>query len=320
MRRRELICLLAGAPVAWPFAASGQQPERIWQIGVLVPPNFIEAVRQGLRDLGYVEGRNIVIENWPFDSSDQLPAFAAELVALKVDVIVVGGSQAVRAAQQETRSIPIVIVASSDPVRTGFVASLAHSGGNTTGLSIVSPELSGKRLELLREIVPGLSRIVILSNPDDPSAKVTLPETETAANAFGMQVQSLETRTASDFDTAFASMTQTPPDAVVILPAPITSDHADRIAAFALKAKLPTISFDEHFPKAGGLISYGTSLNKSIRRSAVFVDKILKGANPGDLPIEQPTKFDLVVNLATAKTLGLTVPPSIFLRADEVIE
>jgi putative ABC transport system substrate-binding protein len=320
MRRREFITLVGGAAVAWPLAASAQQPARTWRIGVLIVPHRIEAVRQGLRDVGYFEGRNIIIDYRPIDKYDQLPALAAELVALKVDVIVAGGSQAVRAAQQATRSIPIVMTGSSDPVGTGLVASLARPGGNVTGLSIVSPDLSGKRLELLREIIPSLSRMAVLWNPDDPAAALSLRATEAAAKALGIELHSVAIRMASDFDSAFVSVTQARPEAFVILSAPIMAAYSERIAEFALRFKLPAIFVDEIFPKAGGLMSYGTSLDSSVRRSAIYVEKILKGANAGELPVEQPTKFELVINLKTAKALGLTLPPSLLARADEVIE
>jgi putative ABC transport system substrate-binding protein len=320
MRRRELITILGGAALVWPLGARAQQPARMPRIGVLVPPIRQDAIRQGLRDLGYVEGRNMLIEYRPADPPDQLPGFAAELVALKVDVIIAGGSQAVLAAQQATKTIPIVMGASSDPVGTGFVASLARPGGNITGQSLLSPELSGKRLELLKEVVAGLSVVAVLWNPDDPPAALSLRETQIAADTLGIKIESVMVRAPDDFDGAFSSAVKAHPQALIALPAPLMTIHAGRIADLALRDMLPSIALNSEFPQAGFLMSYGPNTQDLYRRATVYVDKILKGARPADLPVEQPTKFELVINLKTAKALGLTVPTSLLARADEVIE
>jgi putative tryptophan/tyrosine transport system substrate-binding protein len=319
MKRRGFITLLGGA-ATWPLAAWAQQRDRTRHIGFLGPERRLRKMQQGLGDLGYVEGKNFVVEYRPSDHADRLPGFAAELVALKVEVIVASGSLAVRAAQQATRSIPIVMTGSSDPVGTGFVASLGHPGGNITGLSLQSPELSGKRLGLLKEIVVGLSLVAVLSDPDDPPVVFSLRETKDAAEALGIELQFVEARRPEDFEGAFASLTRSQPGALVILPASIMTRHARRIAELALKSRMPAISYFREFPEAGGLISYGPNLDDSSRHAAIYVDKILKGTTPADLPVEQPIKFDLVINLRTAKAIGLAVPPSILAGADEVIE
>jgi putative ABC transport system substrate-binding protein len=320
VKRRDFITLLGGAAAAWPLAARAQQPNRIPRIGLLILEQRLEPFRQGLREVGRVEGQNIILEYRPFDRPDGLPALAAELVDLKVDVIVAAGSQAVRAAQRATRSIPIVMGAVSDPVATGFVASLAQPGGNITGLSLLSPELSGKRLELLKEIVAGVSRIAVLWDPDDPPAVLAMKETETAAQALGVTIHAVEARRPDDFDAAFAAATQVRSQALVVLSAAIMITYSARIAQLALWGRLPAIHFSSDFPKVGGLMSYGPHIDALYRRAAAYVDKILKGAKPADLPVEQPTKFELVINLKTAKALGLEIPDKLLALADEVIE
>jgi putative tryptophan/tyrosine transport system substrate-binding protein len=319
MKRRNFIALLSGA-AAWSLAARAQQPDRTRRIGFLGNERRLERMKNGLADLGYVEGRDIVIEYRPGDRADRLSGFAAELVALKVEVIVVTGSQAAHAAQQATQSIPIVMTGTSDPVGTGLVASLARPGGNITGLSLQSPELSGKRLELLKELVAGLSRVAVLSNPDDPPVVFSLRETRDAARAMGIELQFVEVRRPEDFDSAFASVTKGQSGALVVLPASIMTKHAQRIAELALDSRMPAISYFREFPEAGGLMSYGPNLGDLSRRAAVYVDKILKGIKPSDLPVEQPTKFELVINLRTAEALGLRVSHMILARADEVLE
>ncbi len=312
--------------LGWAAMAEAQQAKKVPRIGYLSlrPPGPFpsrEAFRQGLRDLGYAEGQNIVIEyRQAADRVDQLRAFAAELVNLKVEVIVTSGSQATRAAKEATSSIPIVMTSSSDPVGTGFVASLARPGGNITGLSLLSPDLSGKRLELLKEIVVGISRAAVLWNPDDPPAALSLKETEAAAQALGIKLQPLEVREPNDFDSAFISATKGRTGALIILPAPIMGTHAGRIADLALRSRLPAISYASEFPEAGGLMSYGANLSDLYRRAATYVDKILKGRKPADLPVEQPMKFELIINLKTAKQIGLTIPPNVLVRADKVIK
>jgi putative tryptophan/tyrosine transport system substrate-binding protein len=316
--RREFITVLSATALAWPLAACA--PKGMARIGFLGLERRLEKFRQGLGDLGYVEGRDIVIEYRPSDPADRLPGFAAELVALNADVIVAGGSLAVRAAQQATRTIPIVMTGTSDPVGTGFVASLARPGGNITGLSLQSPELSGKRLALLKEIIENLSRLAILFNPDDPAVVFSLRETEKAARASGMEISLVEARSGEDLDGAFALIAKIRPEALVILPASLMTRYAARIAELALNSKTPTISYFREFPEVGGLMSYGPSLDYSARRAAVYVDRILKGAKPSDLSVQQPTKFELVINLKTANALSLTVPKRLSARADELIE
>jgi putative tryptophan/tyrosine transport system substrate-binding protein len=316
--RREFITLLGGA-AAWPIAARAQQADRIRRIGMLVPSIRQDAIRLGLRDLGYVEGQNIRVEYRPAEPADRLPGLAAELVGLKVDLIVAGGSQAVLAAQQATKTIPIVMV-SSDPIGTGFVASLARPGGNITGQSMLTPELSGKRLELLREIVAGVSVVTVLADMNDPPVALSLRETENAANALGIRVELAAIRAPDDFEGVFASAVSKRPQALIVLPAPLMSIHAGEIAALALKHRLPSIGLNSEFPKAGVLLSYGADTYDLYRRTAIYVDKILKGAKPADLPVQQPTKFELVINLKTAKALDLTIPELFLARADEVIE
>jgi ABC-type uncharacterized transport system substrate-binding protein len=318
MKRRAFIAMLGGA-VAWPMAPTrAQQREPMRRIGVLAPTIHEAAIRRGLHELGYVEGKNIVIEYRPADRTGGIAGFAAELVGLNVDVIVATGSQAVRAALQATRNIPIVMSASSDPVGTGFVASLARPGGNVTGNSLLSPELSGKRLALLREIVAGLSRVAALWNPDDPPAVLSLKETEVAARQLGIELVSVEARVPDDFETAVASAMNVHAQALVIVSAPIMTIYAGRIAELARKHSLPAISNASEFPKAGGLMSYGPNIDDLC--AAVYVDKILKGAKPADLPVEQPIKFELVINRDTAKRLHLEISDKLLALADEVIE
>jgi putative tryptophan/tyrosine transport system substrate-binding protein len=316
--RREFITVLSATALAWPLAACA--PKGMARIGFLGLERRLEKFRQGLGDLGYVEGRDIVIEYRPSDPADRLPGFAAELVALNADVIVAGGSLAVRAAQQATPTIPIVMTGTSDPVGTGFVASLARPGGNITGLSLLSPELSGKRLELLREINKDLSRLAMLLNPDDPAVVFSLRETEKAARALGMEISLVEARRGEDLDGAFALIAKIRPEALVILPASLMTKYAARIAELALNSRTLTISYFRDFPEVGGLMSYGPSLDYSARRAAIYVDRILKGAKPSDLPVQQPANFELVINLKTAKALSLTVPKRLSAIADELIE
>jgi putative ABC transport system substrate-binding protein len=249
----------------------------------------------------------------------KLADLAAELVKLKVDVIFASGSESTRAARQASAAIPIVMT-STNPLGLGFIASLARPGGNVTGLSLMGPDISGKRLQLLQEIVPGLAKVALLLDPGDPGAEFSVKETQAAAEALSLKVAVLETRRSDDFDAAFRVAVKEGAQAVIPLPAPITTPNMKRIADLALGHRLPTMFFDDSLPKAGGLASYGVSLLAVSRRAAYYVDRILKGANPGDLPVEQPTKLDLVINLKTAKVLGLTVPPSLLATADEVIE
>jgi putative tryptophan/tyrosine transport system substrate-binding protein len=319
VRRRKFITLFGGA-VAWPLAARAQQPAPgKWRIGMLAPEIRQKPIREGLRELGYVEGQNLFIE-WRFDDRvDRLAAFATELVGHKPDVITASGTQAARAAQQATKSIPIVMVA-SNPIGNGLVESLAHPRGNITGLSLLTPELSGKRLELLRQASAKPSAIAVFYNPDDPPAVNALKETLDAARQTSLQVTAVEARTPSDIAPAFEKIAQTRPGALVILGSPLMSVQGGRIAQLALELKLPSIYWDPLFAKAGGLMSYGPNFDTIIKNLAPYIDKIFKGAKPADLPVEQPTKFELIINLKTAKALGLAIPPTLLALADEVID
>ena len=281
-----------------------------------------EAFRQGLRELGYVEGKTIVIEWRSAEGQlDRLPSLAAELVRLKVDVIVTGGPSATRPVKAATVTIPIVITNDSDPVANGFVASLARPGGNITGLSTLSPEIYGKQLELLKEIVPRLSRVAVLGDSAEPGHAQALRETERAARTLRVQLQYLDVRGPNDIETAFQAARTGRADAVLTLPSAVLFSHRKQVVDLAARSRLPAMYFSAPgFPADGGLISYGASLTDMDRRAATFVDKILKGAKPADLPIEQPTKFEFIINLKAAKQIGLTIPPSVLARADEVIQ
>ncbi len=310
--------------------ADAQQPKRIPRIGFLstVSPSAIaartEAFRQGLRELGYVEGKNIVIE-WRYAEGklDRLPALAAELARLKVDVIVTAGAGSTRAAKEATVTIPIVMTNVGDPIGSGFVASLARPGGNITGLSTLAPELSGKRLELLKEIVPRLSRVAVLGSSITPGNAQALREVELAAGALGVQVQYLDVQDPKgdpkDIETVFREARRGRADAVLVLATPVLSSHRAQVAELAVKNRLPAIYGSSENTDVGGLMAYGVSQNDLARRAATYVDKILKGAKPADLPVEQPTKFELVINLKAAKQIGLTIPPNVLARADKVI-
>ena len=280
-----------------------------------------EAFRQDLRELGYIVGQNIVIEwRYAHRKRDRLPALAAELVRLKVDVIVALNPPAARAAKNTTTTIPIVVRISSDPVRSGFVASLARPGGNITGLWSISGELIGKRLELLKEMVPGLSRVAVLWKPGRRRGGVRFKKIEVAARALGVQIQSLEARDPGEFQGVFEAATRERAGALITLRNPVIVRHRKRIAGLALENRLPAIYDDRAFVEVGGLMSYGTNLAALHRRAATFVDKILKGAKPADLPIEQAREFELVINLKTAKQIGVTIPPEVLYRADKIMK
>ena len=312
--------------LAAPPAAGAQPPKKVPRIGVLWPYSptvaspFAEAFRQGLRGLGYVEGQNIALEErWAEGRLDRLPSAAAELVRLNVDAIVTASTPAVQAAQQATRTIPIVMTLVSDPVESGLIASLARPAGNVTGLSLMHPEISGKRLQLLKEIIPKVSRVAVLGNPSDPSNPPLLRETKGAARALGVQLQLVEVRGPTEFDGAFSVMTRARAGALVVLPSAIFQNERRRIVDLAAKSRLPAVYAWREAVDAGGLMSYGASVLDIFRRAAVYVDKILKGAKPADLPVEQPTRFELVINMKTAKALGLTIPQSVLISADQVI-
>jgi len=311
-----------------PLPADAQQAGKVPRIGIL-PPGPIserlhlwEGFRQRLRELGYVEGQNIALI---FPSAEvrreRLPHLAAELVSLKVDVIVAVGLIGAQAATEATKTIPIVMVGvAADPVGTGLVASLARPGGNITGLTLISSELGGKRLELLKTVVPRVSRIAVLSNPTVQASALQMRETEVAARVLGVQLQSLEVRGPEDFETAFQAATRAGAGALITVDDALIFTHRARTVELAAKSRLPAIYGYWEFVDAGGLMSYAANLVDQYRHAATYVDKILKGAKPVDLPVEQPTKFELVINLKTAKALGLTIPQSVLLRADQVIE
>jgi putative ABC transport system substrate-binding protein len=284
-------------------------------------PRLLEAFRHGLRELGYVEGQNIVIESrWAEGNYDRLPGLAAELVGLKMDVIVAAAVPAIRAAKEATRTIPIIMATVVDPVATGLVASLARPGGNITGLSTMAPAVVGKQLEMLKQVVPDASRVAVLWNPANPGNAPQLREAEVAAKTFGLRLQPLEARNPNDFDGAFVMMTRQQAGGLIVLVDAMFNEHRTRIADLAAKGRLPAVYGLPEHAEAGGLMAYGASRPELFRRAATYVDKILKGAKPADLPVEQPTKFELVINAKTAKALGLTIPPSVLLRADQVIQ
>ena len=306
--------------------AEAQQPTKIPRIGFLITSSpstiapRIDAFRQGLRELGYVEGKNIVIERRHADGkSDRLPALAVELVNLKVDVIVTSGPTATRPAKEATSSIPIVMTFDDDPVGSGFVASLARPGGNITGLSTLSPEISGKQLELLKEIVPRLGRVAVIGTSTRQGTAQTLNEMELAAGAFGVKLQYLDIQSPKDIETAFRVASKERADAVLVLQSPVLYSQRAQIADLALKSRLPAISSRREFVEDGGLMSYGVSTFDLDRRAAAYVDKILKGAKPAEIPVEQPKKFEFIINLKAAKEIGLTIPPNVLARADKVI-
>ena len=327
MKRKITGLALCAMLFALSVNVDAQQPKKIAKIGLLAPStpaaaaHLVEAFRQGLRELGYVEGKTFVLElRYGEARAERISELGRELVGLKVDVIVTGTDVAIAAVKRETQTIPIVMGNSSDPVGTGFVASLARPGGNVTGVSSISPELSGKRLELLREVVPGLSRVAFLWNPDVRGAVLDYKETEGAASSLGLQLQSVEVSRAEDLDRVFSAVTKERAQALMMPAAnPVGFANRGQIASFAQKNRLPSMYAQKEYVDAGGLMSYGPSTIDLWRRAATYVDKILKGTKPADLPVEQPKKFELVINLKTAKEIGLTVPPNVLARADTVI-
>ena len=325
IKRREFITLLGGATVAWPLAARGQRAGKLPTIGILgtatpsIQSQWFVGFVQRLRELGWIEDRTVAIEvRWAEGRSERYSEIAAEFVRRKVDVIVTSGA-AVLAAKQATSVIPIVFAAANDPVGGGLVASLARPGGNVTGLSLQGPDLAGKRIEILREVVHGMRRLAILTNLDYPAALVEMGEAKVAAGTLGLEVATLEIRGAEEIAPALETL-KGRADALYICTDPLLNTHRIRINTLANVARLPTIHGQREFVEAGGLISYGPSYPNLFRRAGDYVDKILRGAKPGELPVERPTKFDLVINLTTAKALGLEVSPMLLARADEVIE
>ena len=311
-----------------PHEAAGQQTGKVPRIGFLAVGSregrafMIEGLRQGLRDHGYVEGQNIIIEyRFSEDRNDRLPALAAELVAMKVPLIVASGTPASFAAKEATSTIPIVMGGiAADPVATGLIASLARPGGNITGMTMMSPQLAGKRLELLKRVVPRLARVAVFWNAPNPAYGPILKELEATAPALGLTLHRLEVRVPADFEGAFEAAVRQRAGALVAPGDPLVANRPQMVADIALKHRMPTVMENKEFVEAGGLLSLGLDLVDSYRRAATHVDKILKGANPAELPMEQPSKFDLAVNLRTARVLGLTIPPAVLLQATHVIE
>jgi putative ABC transport system substrate-binding protein len=323
VRRREFIGLLGGA-ATWPFAARAQQP-KVWRIGVLSPvpptPATLSAFRDGMRGRGYVEGQNLSIDvRWPQGTFDQDPSVVTELVNSNVDVIVTWATPATIAARRATSTIPIVMAGVGDPVGSGFIASLARPGGNITGLTNISVDLSAKLMELFAELVPGMKRVGVVQNPNNPGTPVLLRETEDAVRKLNMQVQVVNAQTSDEFDRALAQLSAESVSGVVVLPDPTVIEHSRRLAELAQSARLPTAFQRRENVDAGGLLSYGPDLNNQFRQATFYVDRILKGEKPAELPVMQPTKVELVINLKTAKALGLTVPLIMQMTADEVIE
>ena len=323
MKIKITVLTLCAMLFALCLPGQAQQPKKVPRIGYQSAGSSGEreqAFRQGLRELGYIEGQNIVIE-WRFAQGkpDQVPRNSAELVQLKIDVIVTGGSTDTRAAKGATSMIPIVMTNDGDPVGTGIVASLARPGGNITGLATLSSELDGKRLELLKETLPGLSQVVALRGPGPQRSSVTQKETEVAARSLGLKLQFQDVKEPDDLNRAFEAITKARSGALIVTGGPFGRANRKRIVEFAAKSRLPAIYYRRDFVEDGGLMSYDANRNDLSRRAALFVDKILKGAKPADLPVEQPIKFEFIINLKAAKQIGLTIPPNVLARADRVI-
>ena len=328
MNRRRFLGALSAGLLAAPRVVEAQTAGKVPQVGLLAPRSrsdaapFVDAFLQGLRELGWVQGKNIGIEyRFAQGRLDRLPALAAELVHLKVDVILAGSTPPVLAAKKATSTIPIVMATSADPVELGLVASLARPGGNVTGLSFsVGLETVNKGLELLKETAPKARRVAVLSNPDNPGNALGIKNIKLTAQSLALQPQFLEVRGPNEFEAAFAAMARARAEALFVVPDSVFGFHRTRLQELAAKSRLPAMYGSREHTEAGGLMSYAVDLRDSFRRSATYVDKILKGAKPADLPVEQPTKFELVINLKTAKALGLMIPPSVLLRADHIIE
>src|SRR5262245_18810368 len=324
MKRREFITLLGGAAAAWPLSTNAQQAESKYTVGILVAGNNVAeltTVVAALRELGWVEGKNVVFEpRFAENRLERLPELATDLVHLKVDVIAAAGTLAPLAAKRATSTIPIVMTAAGDPLGSGLVASLARPDGNVTGMSLMVPDLGGKRLELLKEVMPQLAHVAVLWNAANPYSALVFKETQAAGRTLGIEVQSLEVRAPDDFDGAFEAARRQRPDALITVEDPLTTSQRQLVADFTAEQRLPSLHGVREFAAAGGLMSYGASLADLFRRAAGYVDKILRGAKPADLPVQQPSKFELVINLKTAKALGLTVPLTLQASADEVIE
>jgi putative ABC transport system substrate-binding protein len=330
MSARSLFLTLSVVILAITHLANAQQPGKVPRVGLLISAStaatapFVEAFRQGLRELGYIEGKNIILEIRGGEAKpDRVSDLAVELVHLKVDIIVAVGNFAVRAAMKATSTIPIVMRTATDPVEAGYIPSLAHPGGNITGVTSITTKLIGKHLELLAEVVPGVKRVAVLVPQSDPArfmARDEYKEMEAAARVLGVKLQVLSARDPDTIDNAFLAMTKERAQALIVTPHPFYLEHGDRILKHAAKNRLPAIYFQSVLVENGGLMSYATNNADEYRRAAVYVHKILKGAKPADLPVEQPIKFELVINLKTAKQIGLTIPPNVLARADKVIK
>ncbi len=327
MRRRAFLSVLAGSLLGAPLAPEAQQAARISRVGWLAPGPaqrgrpLLDALRQGLRELGYAEGHTIEFESrWAEGQSDRIPALAEDLVRLKVRVVFAWGALAIVAAKRATATIPIVFLTHFDPVESGFVASLARPGGNVTGRTLMSPDLAGKRLQLLREILPGVSHVAVMANTATPGTQSMLGHFQSSAQALGVKLEVVEVRSPDQFEGAFAAIVGKRIGALHINLDPLFLENRPRLMQLAMMHRLPATYDVREFADSGGLMSYGPSVLGEVQRAAVHVDKILKGTRPAELPVEQPTKFELVINMRTAKALGLTIPPSLLLRADELIE
>jgi putative tryptophan/tyrosine transport system substrate-binding protein len=326
MRRREFIRFIGGAALAWPLVARAEQPEKIARIGYLdlgpasARVDRVEALRAGLRNLGYIEGKNIAIEFRWAERAEQLPDLASDLVRRKVDVIFAISSTMVEPARQATSTIPIVFATHADPVGIGHVVSLARPGGNITGLSMLLTDLAPKELEILTEVVPQAKRIAVLWNPTTPSLPPAMKAVDAAGQRLGLQLVKVPAQASDDFDGAFAVMARERPEALMVVASPLFITHRERLADLAREHRLPAMFGSKENVQAGGLISYSADLTDLHRRAAFYIDKILRGAKPDELPVEQASKYELVINLKTAKALGISIPASLLARADEVIE
>src|SRR5215469_641160 len=329
MRRREFLTLLGGAAATWPLSAGAQQPERVRRIGILTiftesdqeVRSWTNALIQRLRELGWTNGQNLRIDyRWAADESSRTPMLAQELLKLQPDVIVACGGPAAIATAQATHSVPIVFVQVVDPVSLGIVQNLAHPGGNVTGFTHFELTIVGKWLQALKDLAPSVTRIAVIFDPDNPASAVWLRGVETVAPSFGMRLTPTGVRDASEIERAIEALARESNGALIVLPNPVTQHHRELTIAFAARYRLPAIYPYRFYAESGGLMSYGFDVPEMYRRSATYVDRILRGESPGDLPVQAPTKFELIINLKTAKALGLTVPSSIFAAADEVIE
>jgi len=326
MKRREFMTLFGGAAVPsllWPLAAHAQQPGKVWRMGFIAHghESFYDALFEGLREYGYEEGRNLIVERrYAQGQAERFKEFAAEMVRLNVDIIIVVTTPAALAVKKATTTIPIVHPNAIDPLNTGLIASLAHPGGNLTGGAQLTAEVSAKRLEILKRVMPRLSRVAALWNPANPALVFSWKETQGAARALGVTLQSHEVQGPKDFAAAFAMIADERPDALLVLQDAVTMQQRNEIIDFAIQKRLPSMFQEKGWAVAGGLMSYGENLPSMYRRAAYFADRIFKGAKPTDLPVEQATKFDMVLNLKTAKAIGLTIPDPVLVLADEVIE